>query len=318
MIDAYCSQPHYAEHLQPVLDALPPSRRGLLHCHPADRNDRLLRGLDVTFGYPSTRGTDPVIIAGYQDQNVVHRPVVLLSHGAGQTYRGVDLGSYDGGPGRECVRLHLCPNERSAQRNRDRYPNSTAVAVGCPKLDRYRQISPPPIDVLAVAFHWNCRVVPEAGWAWPTWADAIVKLAEIRPVVGHCHPRARRELLGWFNDAGIEYVSTVPELLARAQTLIVDNSSLAYEWAAVDRPVVFLDDASWSPDANHGLRFGDPLPGPRAGAEGSLADLQAALARVGRYRQERLFVAQEVYGRLDGGASERAAVAVMEMFPDTA
>jgi hypothetical protein len=280
--------------------------------HPADRHDRLLRGYDVEWGYPTTRGLDPVIIAGYQDQTVVHRPIVLLSHGAGQTYAGVDLGSYDGGPGRDCVRLHLCPNEQSAQRNRDRYPNATAVAVGCPKLDRYMKIEGPADDVLAIAFHWPCRVVPESGWAWPTWRDAIVKLARLRPVVGHCHPRARRDLRPWFDEAGIEYVDTVPELLDRARTLIVDNSSLAYEWAACDRPVVFLDDASWSPDVAHGLRFGDPLPGPTAGRSGALADLQAALAHVGRYRHERLMVAADVYGPLDGRASWRASEAIQQ------
>ena len=314
MIDAYCSQPHYAEHLLPVLAALPEARRGGLYVHPADRHDSLLRGLPVAFGYPSTRGTDPVVIAGYQDQMITHRPVVLLSHGAGQTYQGVDMGSYDGGPGRDVVKLHLCPNERSAQRNRDRYPHSIAVAVGCPKLDDYARIEGPPIDVVAVAFHWNCRVVPEAGWAWSTWAGAVEKLARIRPVIGHCHPRARRELKPWFYDTGIEYVETVPELLDRARTLVVDNSSLAYEWAACGRPVVFLDDVLWT-NWNHGLRFGDPLPGPTAGPSGNLADLQGALARTGRFRTERYMRAVEVYGPLDGHASRRAADAILETFP---
>lgn len=314
MIDAYCSQPHYAEHLMPVLNAVSPSRRGTLYVHPADRHDKLLQHFDVTFGYPPTRGSDPIIIAGYQDQTVTHRPLVLLSHGAGQTYEGVNLGSYDGGPGRDCIQLHLCPNEASAQRNRDRYPHSIAVAIGCPKLDRWMQIPPPEEDVLAVAFHWNCRVVPEAGWAWSTWAAAIEKLAQIRPVIGHCHPRARRDLKPWFLNAGIEYVEHAIDLLDRARTLIIDNSSLAYEWAACDRRVVFIDDVLWEND-RHGLRFGAPLPGPNAGKSGLLADLLGAITRADNFRHERRFISAAVYGRIDGHASERAAVAVQEAFP---
>lgn len=321
-IDAYAGMSGYASHLIPVLNALPEERRGSLYA-PSNLRHEMPDGTryDLPRAYESTA---PVIVGGYQDIRFAgRRPVCLVNHGAGQRYSDApDSPSYDGGAGRERVGLFLCPNQASVDANLARYPQARGAAVGCVKLDEYVKIPKPENDppVVAVAFHWNCVVSPEAGWAFPTWRDAIAELSKSMKVLGHGHPRARRELEPWYQSVGIETAWTVEELLARADVLVVDNSSLGFEWAACDRPTVWLDDETWRDDVKHGLRFGEELPG--AVMEWPLSHSAEALAAVvlefARYPDappevaRRRRVLERVYGPVDGKASARAAAAIMD------
>lgn len=134
-MDAFASEFQYADHLRNVWLALDPSERGTFYT--ARRNLERVRalGIDAVGERPSRKG-GLILVAAFSDlQAIKPRPAVLLEHGAGQTYRDVDHPSYSGGPERENVVLFLCPNEEVAARNRARYPEAAAVAVGCPKLD---------------------------------------------------------------------------------------------------------------------------------------------------------------------------------------
>lgn len=316
MIDAFVgSQTHYAEHITPILDALPADRRGRVYTM---RN--LKRDMPGSTDQPVPQDTtDPILVGGFTDlPRCGRRPKVLVQHGAGQTYvSDNDSGSYVGGAGHESVDLFICPNERSADLERARYPHADAVAVGCPKLDEWRTVPMPRNGVVAVTFHWDCHYVPEARWAWPTWREAVAELARVRPVLGHAHPRAARELEPWWETIGVEYVARARELLDRADVLVADNTSLAYEWAACDRPVVFIDSEFWRRDARHGLRFGEPLPGPTAGADGSvpvLRDLvRLSAADPGRWAERRREVSERVYACPSGRSAPLAAAAVLAL-----
>lgn len=123
---------HYARHCDPVWQALPPGLRGLSW---APR--------ECWWGAPRSRvdrqpADEPVMVAGLADaRRFPGRSLIHVSHGAGQTYKGVTLGSYAGGDGLDDVVIFISPNERDAQAWRNRYPKAAAIAVGCPRLDRW-------------------------------------------------------------------------------------------------------------------------------------------------------------------------------------
>lgn len=122
-VDAYSSLSHYSAHIRPIWEALPPSLRGGWWT-PANlpRSERL------------------TVVASYRDAQTIGRPYVLVEHGAGQTYTGHERnGSYPGGEGHDRCVLFLCPSERVAGLWRERYPDTPAVVVGCPRLDRYAE-----------------------------------------------------------------------------------------------------------------------------------------------------------------------------------
>lgn len=309
-VDAYCSLAGYADHLRPVLQALPDDRRGHLY---ADRNLRRELPDAILNGY-APNSDAPLLVAGFQDLVKSTRPKVFVSHGAGQTYAGLDSASYDGGPGRDMAGLFLCPNERSLQRNLDRYPGASGCAVGCPKVDRWMDVPGPGDGTIAVTFHWPCTAAPpESGWAFQSWRGLIGELAKVRRVVGHGHPRARYLLENYWAAIGVEAVWDPEELLGRADVLIFDNTSLGYEWAAAGRPVVAINDADWRPEIRHGLRFWDQIPGPNVWPRDGLDGLLEAVDKAGmdEWGDRRREVAEGVYGALDGRASERAAAAVL-------
>lgn len=248
----------------------------------------------------------------------------------------LDSPSFAGGPGHELADLFLCPSERVAALERARY-GKPAVAVGCPKLDAWTRIPRPrnPRPTVAVTFHWDQRAateIPEAGWAWPTWRDTIEALSKEMTVLGHAHPRAARELRPWWESIGVEYVPRAVDLLARADCLVLDNSSLGFEWAALDRPTVWLRGADWT-STPHGLpRFLDAvgvphdvaarfLPGPELGAwalrYGTRELRDAIEMSVERFVLARMQSHQRVYdGLIDGRSARRAADVILATWPE--
>lgn len=322
-VDGYVQEPHYAEHLWPIIQALPPERRGLIYA-PRNIVQDIVRGwpwITAVVGYAPSPSSAPCLVGGYQDLPYSRRPKVLVQHGAGQTYIGVNSPSFAGGPGHEAADLFLCPNESTAALEHARY-GKPAYAVGCPKLDAWAAVPPSGAGAVAVTFHWFQHVktltgdpMPEAGWAWETWRDRIAALAKLRPVLGHAHPRARRELENWWPSVGIEYVPAARDLLDRADALVVDNTSLGYEWAALDRHTVWLRGWDW-PHTLHGLRFGDPLPGPEMPANATVEELSEAIdaADLLRWQFARAEVGARVYAVPPGGSAVRAAAIIAETF----
>lgn len=131
MINAYATLSHFRAHLDPIIAALPPDLIGTVYSR--DSPPPIKRDL-----------SRPFLVASFADaQAVAPNPYVLQDHGSGQSYIGVTNGSYSGGDGHERCILFLCPSERVAQRWRERYPNTPAVAIGCPRLDRYSERAGP-------------------------------------------------------------------------------------------------------------------------------------------------------------------------------
>lgn len=348
-VNAYAAQRHYVDHIFPVWEALPADVRGDFEV----RGDAHARLLELG-GTPAVRRDPrvPVLVASKIDEDAVRpAPVVLIEHGAGQSYSDHNPG-YPGGTDRARVVLFICPNTTVADRWLDMYPSTPVAVVGCPKLDRWlppAYICPPciadefapgphscwdlevaadcecrvcwPVDepVVAVTWHWNCPVKPETHSGFELYAPGLRGLIAASHqgtvayrFLGHAHPR-NEEAKQWWPKVGVEYAPTFDEVLNRADVLVVDNSSVAFEFAATDRPVVLMNLPEYRRDVEHGLRFwshagiGEQIDHP--------GELHAAIMRAIRSDPQasaRRRLIGDVYTFRDGTSSARAAAAILE------
>lgn len=315
MIDAYASQRHYLDHVRPVVDEL----GGRLFV--SGSLERFAVGGRP--GLPPRGDRGPVLVASYRDEVTVRqhsgRPIVLIEHGAGQHYGGTHA-AHAGGPDRDDVVLFLCPNETVAERNRAVYPNARIAVVGCPRLDPWhlgrRLFVNHALPIVALAFHWDCLIVPEARTAFDHYAPALAGLATSFQgrLLGHGHPRIMGKLAPLYAKAGIEVVWTFDEVLDVADLLLFDVTSAGYEFASTDRPVVALNAPRYRREVHHGLRFWDTIPGLTIDGPGELPDaIEAALADPPELRELRDEANRRVYAARDGKAASRAAEAVLEL-----
>lgn len=319
LIDAYGTLSHYREHLLPIWREL--ERYGAAGQFFSPRAEP---GFVEIMAHHQTADT-PVLVASFTDaQKWQDRPVIYVEHGAGQAYEGVDIGSYSGGTGLDNVVLFLSPSQRVADRWLVRYPFTPAVAVGCPKLDRFHLNGPRSWTLnhptVAIAFHWDLGLIPETRWALPHYKDRFVELRDFVAsfggrLVGHGHPRFARALHDFYDPAGIPWVDA-DTLFDQADILLVDNSSIGYEFASLGKPTIWMDAPFYRRDVHHGLRFWDAIPGPHVA---DMDELLAVLDDLIVFEEseavatERERVVAEVYTATDGHAAERAAAAILGM-----
>lgn len=325
--------PHFAEHSAPIWHALPPEYRGSFHAlgRAAKRATEL--GIDpIVQKVP--RNAEMVIVASFEDYRAVSpSPVILVNHGAGQTYKdgkGIDHPSYSGGSNRERVVLFLGPSERDAEVSRLAYPGARSVAVGVPKLDPFHlrkrdceasfvQRSVPP--VVAFTFHCDTHVVPETRWAWPFFKNAITDLARRQSelpfkLLGHCHPRFYNYMEKAWRALKVEFEPDSMKVLERADCLVWDNTSFGYEFSSLDKPSVVLSPPWYRRDVEHNLRFWSHIPGVECDDPANLkAAILLALGDPPNLQKRRREVVKDVYSgiALDGRATERAVSAIVEL-----
>ena len=265
-LDAIASDSHYAAHLLPVWTALEADIDEGRLTMPAGRG----RSIDW--------GDTPVLAASWKDARTATRkgrPVILMEHGAGQSYIGVDHPSYVGAQDRTGVILYLAPNESAAGRHRAAHPDIPVEVVGCPKLDALAAIPRPTGHTVGLTHHWSTGICPETRPAFSHYAAVYPALAERFDVLGHAHPRDPGRQF-WYRRNGIRYAPFFSAVVAEATVLVVDNSSVGAEWLALDRPVVWLNAPWYRRDVHHGGRFWDWA---RAGLEvNDPAELPIAVA----------------------------------------
>lgn len=336
-VDAFVTAAHYWAHLAPIWEALPAGARGTAF---APRRLAQALGAPLVAGYPAGDG-GPVLVASWTDeQKVAPRRVVYVEHGAGQTY--VDPGegaspSYSGGPGHDRCVLFICPSESVADRWRVAYPSARAVAVGCPRLDRWHRecvigadkISSKVTPIVALSFHAHIGTCNETRAhafdevqrylpALKRWADeAGVHL------LGHGHPRIWGRVERAYRGVEIERVENFDEVLARADAYVIDNSSTGWEAMSVGIPVVWVNASRYRRDVEHGLRFWEWADSgvqaeARDGADGLATAIQTALIDPPGVRRRRQEAVRHVYAHTDGRAAQRAAAAVLSVLSETA
>jgi hypothetical protein len=313
VIDAYASQVQYVDHIAPVWRALG-SDRGTLHVTTPRLVERAReRGVQAMIGLPD--GSRPVLVASHRDELACRGPIVLLEHGAGQHYGGVDASGR--GEKRPRVILYLGPNPTVADRMAAVLPRAELAVVGCPRLDRWSGYQPDRTGapVVGLAWHWDARTWPESRWAYPHYRPILGEIAARWTTIGHGHPRHYGHLLGDYRRAGIGPEHDPERFVGRVDLVVADNTSLMWEYAATGRPVVICDAPWYRRHVDHGLRYWRWADiGPRVSGP---AELPAAVERAWEerdaYAPMRQAMTAEVYGRLDGLASARAAMAILSV-----
>lgn len=319
-VDAYAVGQGHLDHCAPIWKALAPEARGTFYVGEMAHSFRWAEslGLDPQPGIPSWSDR-PVLIATGNDLNLVKRPI-LIEHGSGQTYIGVDHPCWPGGYGRDSVILFLVPNDRVAEANLATYPNANVEVVGSPHVEVLRAQPPYPQERhrIALSAHWASYIVEEARSGWAHYEDAFREACEMAPddFVIHGHPRMQDYTGGLAAKWGVEFEPDFTHLTQRAWLYVVDSSSTAFEWMALDRPVIFYSPPWFRRDVHHGGRFWEWVD---AGVHVEKPeDLESAfltaLADPKPIRQRRMTVARYLWGHdLSHGASARAARAVEEM-----
>ena len=314
-VDLLATEDHYYRHILPIFAALPENVRGAVFRRPVpDLRRRVDSGSRVLVG-----------AVGDLRQLFGRRRAILAEHGAGQSYRG-DWRSrlepaYAGGTGRENVDLFLVPGPDPERRNLEAWPEAPVVAVGDPSLDAYLdrpRTRPGPragvgAPVVALAFHWENSLIPETRSAYPAFAPFLRGLLPRFEVLGHAHPRARVEVEGYYRTLGIPW-STYDEVLARADVVVTDTSSVGFEAAALGLGVVWLNAPWYRREVSHGLRFWDAVAvGVEVDDPAELEGAISAATFAEPSSSERAEILARVYSYLDGRSAERAAEAILAL-----
>lgn len=330
VIHVYASQPNYWRHLAPIVDEL--RARGHDVETWASRPPQPWGARITPSGF---RNPDLVVVASWIDaRRWPGLPVVYVEHGAGQTYQDGASDCYAGAGGLAHVRLFIAPGEHVAQRWRESYPQVPVETVGCPALDSHffaRSCQPardsdvegtrsPVEPLVVVTAHWRCGVCPETMPALPIYEAQLRSLLanSQQPMtwVGHAHPRAGRRAREMFDRLGIPFEVDVDVALnrlclSRNALLVADNTSVMYEAAALDVPVLALNAPTYRRDVEHGLRFWDRVPGLHVDEPRDLeAGIVHALADPPEARALRARAAAHTYAHRDGSSSRRAAEAI--------
>lgn len=275
------------------------------------------------------RGSDEVwMVASWNDAHALAgQPVVYVEHGAGQTYAVPDrVAGYAGSRGLDHVVLFICPRQEIADRWAARYSSARAVGVGCPKMDRWLPPAARSAARSTVAFTWHFdspNVCPETVSALRHYQSALSGIvsalgeASVR-VVGTGHPRLRRTLGRRWGRLGVEWLPFDVDVFEQADLLVADNTSLMYEFASLDRPVVAVNSPTWRRGVHHGLRFWDLVPGPQVNRPDQLVDvvlgqLDVDSVEARAWSAVRRSVTRQVYAHTDDQAARRAAAAIMEV-----
>lgn len=219
------------------------------------------------------------------------------------------------------VALFLCPSERVARRNQLHHPHAMSVAVGCPKLDAFRltgrALLPQPRPTVALAFHWPSKLCPETMWAYPDYGMAISAMARAPrsfELLGHGHPRAWTTLRAEWRRLRIPHTPFSDQVLRDADVLVVDNSSIGFEFLAMGKPVVWLNSRHWRRDVEHGMRFWEYADsGLQVDRPDQLVDAITATIAGDPCARRRAEVVPQVYGRMDGQAADRAVAAIRRL-----
>jgi len=325
-VDLLSREAHHLDHILPSWLALPDALRGTAFLHKDLLPKAVERGVQAVEVSEAPETGPLTLVASYLDLKLARklgRLVVYSEHGAGQGYAQADgtpigSGSYVGAIDRAGVVAVLVPGRLSAERHRRSHPTIPAFEVGVPKLDELhrepsRRVGDKP--VVAVSFHWECRVCPETRSAFRHYRQGLKRLSQSFELIGHGHPRGMAQFRRHYKQVGIEVVEDFNEVIERADVYCVDNSSTLYEWASLGRPVVVMNAPWYRKKLEHGLRFWSHADvGPQVSGPGQLAaGIEAAIADAPGAADRRQEIVADVYTACDGRGVKRASAALAEI-----
>jgi hypothetical protein len=314
VVDFMAGEQHHADHTWPIYTALPTEMRGAFITRPWHRDPEPMERSDRA-GYG-----DLVLAPSWGDlarARSTRRPVIFTEHGAGFRFNS---SSYCGHPDRPNVALFLCQNEWVAKANRETHPYTESVVVGVPKMDEW-YARPQKVrgdrPVVAIAFHWDCRVAPGAHSGWHFYKPFLPQLKataerEGWDLVAHSHPRIAQRVKLECQAQGIPFWDRLEDVFANADMLIADATSAAYEFASLDRPVLNLSIPLYKQEPIEWIRHPWFVPGLEIWDGDDLSEAAIrALADPREAREARHEAVEQVYP-IRGDASARAARAIQE------
>lgn len=259
--DLAARERHFLDHLTPVWNSLPKELQGQVWVDPSILRYARRLGLQASASESVPFGGNPTLCASWGDARRTRkagRPVVMLEHGAGQSYIGSDLPSYVGAPDRDRVFLVLVPNEQAAQKHVAVHPDIPVEVIGCPKLDTLIQTPAPTGNRVALSHHWDgAKVAPECRSTFPHYKRVYPSLCKTFDMIGHAHPKVWKELNPMMSRMGFDMMLDFQHVVEAASVYVMDNSSTLFEFAALNRPVVVLNAPWYRRDVHHGGRFWD-------------------------------------------------------------
>lgn len=311
------TQPHYTNHIAPIYLGLPEEVRGNFYARFAAADKAVQWGITPARSR-KFKQKEVVVVASFEDYRAsAPASIIFVNHGIGQTYSGLDLGSYTGGRGRERTILFLGPSRRDAMNSRATYPHIPAAAVGVPYLDRFAGRPKPEGRFIAISSHVDVRVCAETRSAFPEFRDAIRNLALTQPgrIIGHAHPKAMRKLEPFWKTLPVMWEPDWLKVLDLASLYVSDNSSTLYEAAAIGMPVLCMNSKHYRRDVEHGLRFWEAVPGLEVDLPAEFENsVNLAMADPPTLQERRARAVQEAYsGLVDGKATERAVQAILDI-----
>lgn len=288
MLNFYASQIHYAAKLLPIWNAVPTESRGTFKVHP--RLDGLIAEAPV--GEPDQDGV--LVVAAHIDSQRSTNPFIYVEHGAGQSY---ESNMWYSNSSRSKMLAALVPGPYCAEKTRQSNPDVPVFEIGAPHL---AHINNGMATKLAFAFHWRCAICLESDTAFDEYGPAVAEIAvHSKHIIGTAHPKMIGEATGFYRSYGIEVVTNYDRVLSEAALLAADNTSLIYEAACLDIPVVIMNKSSWRRYRNWGLRFWDLIPGPQVDTPAELRTVIADHLIDGaneQWTEIRAMVTERVYG----------------------
>lgn len=284
------SMPHYGRHVRAVWKHLPSELKGDLIARRTKLSSK----------------QDFVMVGSKSDIELAGRNrAIYVEHGAGQAYGGHRQSAmhphYHGSKHPLNVVGYISPRQQVAESW-----SAPGFAAGCPALDELER----ELQAIAVlTFHWDAHMVcTEARTARPHYIERFADIARWAfdagyELVGHRHPRDRRaERI--FRNLNIRFEGDSEKVLKHAAVLIADNTSLMYEAALLDIPVIALNAPWYCRNVEHGLRFWSHVPGIQVNNTDELLDLQLTdYVLNDPYKSARTEAAQYCYGTNLGGVA---------------
>jgi CDP-glycerol glycerophosphotransferase (TagB/SpsB family) len=174
--------------------------------------------------------------------------------------------------------------------------------------------------VVCFVWHWPCVMVPEAQTVWHWYEqdfDDVVQRfrAQGFQVFSHEHPKWRGEMNKRMLDHDVRVFPNDIDVFKMADVMIVDNSSLAFEFMLLDRSVVFMNAPWYRKDVEHGGRFWEWARGhPQVDSAEELMslnlwDIVSPLNNIHSIQE----TANQVYAHTDGTSSQRAADWIVDL-----
>lgn len=247
-VDFFAREPHHAQHAKAIYDKMPEAHKGIF----TDDFKKIIVSDNehvAVFSYGDLRHTQHT-----------RKKVIFGEHGAGMYYNGTAHPSYAGSTqGRNNVVLRLSPNKTHAKKEMETLKGVPVSIVGMPKMDEWaahrddfqKTYDPDRTPVVAVSFHWNCRVCPETMSSYKHFAHVLDQVDREFTLIGHGHPRIMNEMRHIYRTLDIKVCADWRRVMKEADIYVCDNSSTIFEFAYLRKPVVLLNAPNYRKNVTH-------------------------------------------------------------------